>query len=56
MAKDEEAGVSNGPSPSPSSSLPPAKKIEVHPAFFVAYVQTAFQGLILGYGSSSVDL
>ena len=55
MAKDEEAGVSNGPSQS-HSSLPPAKKIQLHPAFFVAYDPNAAQGLILAYGSSSVVL
>lgn len=40
MGKDEEAGVSNGPSQSHSSSLPPAKKTDLHPAVFVAYDPT----------------
>jgi hypothetical protein len=46
MAKDEEAGISNGPSQPPySSSLSPAKKIELHPAFYVAYeISTQLRG------------
>jgi hypothetical protein len=46
MAKDEEAGISNGPSQPPySSSLLPAKKIELHPAFYVAYeISTQLRG------------
>jgi len=45
MAKDEEAGVSNGPPPpGGGSSLPPAKKIEMHPAFYVAYVDKRVRG------------
>jgi hypothetical protein len=38
MKKDEESGIINGHTDTTSqTTLPPAKKIELHPAFFVSY-------------------